>query len=136
MFVIFFKSCLFLFYVFDCFAYMFVCSPQKQEKGDRPSRTRVTDGYEQPRCWESKPGPLEGQPVLIATEPTLSPCLSHVLRVLSSPKREGPPINHLGLLSVMEATSFPSPLPLTSIVHVSVLQSEGLCKPWLPANKS
>lgn len=106
MFVIFFKSCIFLFYVYDCFAHMFVCRPQKQEEDDRPSRTRVTDSFEQPRCWESEPGPLEGQPVLIATESSLSPCFSHVLRVPSSPKREGPPIDHLGLLSVTEATSF------------------------------
>lgn len=75
---------------------MFVCRPQKQEEGDRPSRTRVTDGYEQPRCWESEPGPLEGQPVFIATESVSqsllitcfkSPVISQKRRATNRPSR-------------------------------------------------
>ena len=37
-------------------------------------RTEVTDGFEPPHgYWESNLGPLEEQPVLLSTEPSLQP---------------------------------------------------------------
>ena len=35
---------------------------------------RVTDGCQLPhKCWEQNPGPLQQQPVLLTTEPSLQP---------------------------------------------------------------
>lgn len=41
--------------------------------------TVITDGFELPcGCWELKPGPLEEQPLLLTTEPSLQPANSLV----------------------------------------------------------
>ena len=45
---------------------------QRPEEGTGFPRTGVTNGCEPPRgYWESNPGPLEEQPVLLTTEPSL-----------------------------------------------------------------
>lgn len=37
--------------------------------------TVLTGGYEMPcGCWESNPGPLQEQGVILSVEPSLSPC--------------------------------------------------------------
>lgn len=49
------KICLFIFYVFEYFTYLYVCGQgsQSQEKGIRSSRIRAADGCEPPcACWE------------------------------------------------------------------------------------
>lgn len=58
---------------------MYVCAPLtvyclwKTEEGIGSLRTGVAVGYEplDGRFWESRPGPLEQQPVLFTTEPLL-----------------------------------------------------------------
>lgn len=45
-----------------------------QKRVSDPSRPGVTEGCELPcGCWELNPGPLQEQPVLLATEPSLQP---------------------------------------------------------------
>ena len=57
-----------LFYVHWYFAYKFACV-----RGQIPGNG-VTDSCELPcGCWEVNPGPLEEQPVLLTTEPSLPP---------------------------------------------------------------
>jgi hypothetical protein len=43
-----------------------------QERASDPLKTRITDSWELLHgCWESKHGPLEEQPVLVAADPFL-----------------------------------------------------------------
>jgi hypothetical protein len=45
----------------------------------RSSGTGVTDGCKLPcGCWELNPGPLEEQPVLVTTEPSLQLLFLHI----------------------------------------------------------
>lgn len=49
--------------------YLHVCL----REGVRSPETGMTDSYELPcGCWELNPGPLEEQPVVLTTEPSLS----------------------------------------------------------------
>ena len=53
---------------------MCVYCPLKPEEGVRTSGTGVMDGCRLPcGCWELNSGPLEEQPVLLTTEPSLQP---------------------------------------------------------------
>lgn len=60
-------------------SYMLVCHLQawsslRTEKGVRAPGTGVTHDCEPPcGCWDSNPGPLEEQLVLLTTEPSLQP---------------------------------------------------------------
>jgi hypothetical protein len=48
--------------------------PQRPEEGSETPGTGVTGGCEPPwGCWELNTGPLEEQPVLLTTEPSLQP---------------------------------------------------------------
>jgi len=50
------------------------CS-SKSEEGIGSLGNGGTDAYEAScRCWESNPDPLEEQPVLLSSEPSLNPC--------------------------------------------------------------
>lgn len=55
--------------------------PRRAEESVRTPGGRVTDGSELPcRCWESIWGPLQKQPVLLNTEPSLPPHSSETLK--------------------------------------------------------
>lgn len=70
-----------LFYVYECFPYMYVCPPcvcpvpEEAREGVGASRSIVTDGCKLPlECWnQTNPSPLEEQPVLLTTEPFHQP---------------------------------------------------------------
>ena len=75
----FFYKVLFLLYAYEyLFAFMPVHQvPGKSGKDSGSPASGVTDGCELPcGCWESNPGPLEEQPVLLTTEPALQPLLT------------------------------------------------------------
>lgn len=58
--------------MYGCFAYMNVCITQRPEEDGNSLGARVTDGCELPCVyWESNPGPLQVQLVLLTTEPYL-----------------------------------------------------------------
>ena len=65
-----------LFYVYECFAYMYVCvpcvymiPPRRPEKDIKYPGTGVTDNCEPPcGCWELNLGPLQEQQVLLTSE--------------------------------------------------------------------
>ena len=69
----------FLFCVYGCFACMCLCTmcmqyPQRPEEDIRSHGTEVKDNCQLPcGCWELNPGPLQEQPVLLTTEPSLQP---------------------------------------------------------------
>jgi hypothetical protein len=47
----------------------------------------ITDGCEPPcGCWDLNSGPLEEQSVLLTTEPSLQPNLSHFKLMISNPR--------------------------------------------------
>ena len=59
----------YLFYVYDCFVCMFICT---SEETIRSHGTTVIDSCEPPcGCWELNSWPLEEQPVLLTSEPFL-----------------------------------------------------------------
>ena len=69
---------MFLNYLFLLVSYLHTCVQylQRPEEGIRSLGTGVTGGCELPcGCWELNPGPLEEQPVLVTTEPSLQPNL-------------------------------------------------------------
>jgi hypothetical protein len=60
----------------ECMSMCHVCvqCPWGLKGGIRSPGTRVTDDFEAPYgFWDSNQGPLEEQPVLITTEPSLQP---------------------------------------------------------------
>ena len=60
-----------LFYMYGCFACMYVCTVwvQRSEEEVGSSGTGVTDGCELPcGCWEPNSGPLEEQAVPLSAE--------------------------------------------------------------------
>lgn len=71
---------------------MYICAscacllPEILEEGIRSTGTGVTDGYKPLQgCWESNPGPLEEQSVVLTTEPFLQfKCLS-LLQAIAMP---------------------------------------------------
>jgi len=68
-------------YVSECFAYMYVCvawtySTHRGQKYQIPWNWTLS--WEPYGCWELNSGPLEEQPVLLTTEPSLQ--LSHGFR--------------------------------------------------------
>lgn len=72
-------SLLFLFYVYGCSAFLYVCAPlvcteHAIPENIRFSGTGVTDDCEPPyKCWEPKQGPLQKQQGLLTAEPSLQP---------------------------------------------------------------
>jgi hypothetical protein len=55
-----------------------LCLQTLQKRASDP----ITDGCEPPcGCWELNSGPLEEQSVLLATEPSLQPCVTVILVV-------------------------------------------------------
>jgi hypothetical protein len=66
----FYKRCFTMYLL--CMSDLSVCTPACQKRASDP----ITDGCEPPgRCQELNSGPLEEQPVLLTTEPSLQPCL-------------------------------------------------------------
>jgi hypothetical protein len=61
----------------ECTMYvLYVCAlrPRRPEEGVGSSGTGITEACELPcKSWESKPGPPEEEPVLLAHEPFLQP---------------------------------------------------------------
>jgi hypothetical protein len=61
-----FKNYLSVLYIHGCFACMCLC------EGVRTPGIGIIDCYELPcRCWELNPDPLQEQPVLLTTDPSL-----------------------------------------------------------------
>ena len=64
--------------------------PERSEAGNESSGVEVTDGYEQlSGCWESSPGLLEEQPVLLTKESPLQPNQELFLSLLLEMYQEG-----------------------------------------------
>lgn len=91
-FIRFLKIFLSLFYVCECFAFLYGCAPHtcmpctcwSQVEGFGSPRTEVASGSE-PRhaCWETDSGPLKKQQMLLATELLLQTKLNLFLLYLS-----------------------------------------------------
>jgi hypothetical protein len=83
-------NCFTLFYVYRCFACMYVNGVLKRpNEGIRSPGAGVTDCGELPYgFWESNPGPLQKQPVLLATQPSPQPRCSSI-SFLTSWQKEG-----------------------------------------------
>ena len=64
-----------------CLFTTFVLSAQRAlKKGVRSVGSRVINGYEPSLgCWETNPDPLEKEPVLLITEPSLQPHWERIL---------------------------------------------------------
>jgi len=57
--------------------YVYSVPPACMPAGQKRAPDLITDGCEPPcGCWELNSGPLEEQPVLLTTEPSLQPCPS------------------------------------------------------------
>ena len=69
-----------LFYVYGCFACMHVCVPCAFSAHRSGKRASDTLGMKSDNCelscgyWELNLGPLNNQPVLLVTEPSLQSC--------------------------------------------------------------
>jgi hypothetical protein len=81
------KNDLFLFYVYWCFSYIYVCVQCLQRAMD-PLELELIGGCDQIcGCWELNLDPLEEQPVLLTTEPPLeTPFVFTILGVFNFPQ--------------------------------------------------